>query len=421
MISKSFLCHLIISAVVTWVHCASAQSFMPLPAASAKFAGTHWREGNKDRPLQAVISVQEVGKGSFGTAIELRVDTSDKERVIGPFQWVITPEAAVYDVWFGEANADLKQWISGSSKPDLTLGNLRVPVIEADSGRFADPKIPKVSASHESYLWSEGLRQCSIRENRAHDVLRYATFHEGNSNFTSLVWQRGVGLVRMALGSGAHRDGYELDRVFEPAGNIPESPDVLSLFALLPSEAMPSLGAMETFVDPALRQQLVRDAKALPKSVRAEKLDRAHGFLSFCSNTDGEGDVLEVALWKRKDGASLLGLHVKHWTAGPESTHDARLYEFRGGSFRLATFSSWLLPEPTDFYSSPESQANNGPLIEGDWHLPQTGTTIRIRPDLEDDEEMLDDVKCTADQALELRWNGKRFESVPVPRKAKWR
>lgn len=401
------------------ISAAQAQSFLPLPMPSAKFAGTHWSEkGGKDRPLTATITLHEIGKGAFGTAVELRVATPEGTREIAPLQWLITPEGDIADLWFGENNADVKQWIAGSAKPAVTLEDMRVPATDEAAHTFiASPeKAAEVEVSDECWLWKTGPVEHSIRLNPSRDMVRYATLHEGNSNFVTLVLQRGVGIVRLAIGSGAHRDGFQLNRVFDAAKTGKDASDVAALFAMLPGEAMPSLGSLAMLADVSARKQLMANATNKPRGIREVKLDKKNGYLAISSDTDGEGDVLEAALWKRKSGAPLFAIHVKHWTAGPEDTRDVRLFEYARGAFRLATFDSWHLPEPRDFHSNAEAQTNLGPFIAGDWQLPKTGTTIRIRPALEDDEAMLGDVKCTADQAFELRWKGDRFERVSVRR-----
>lgn len=401
---------------------AQAQSFLPLPMPLAKFAGTHWSEnGGRDRPLTATMTLHEIGKGAFGTAVELRIATPGGTRQISPLQWIITPQGDIADVWFGENHADVKQWIAGSAMPSITLEDMRVPATDDLAHTFiASPeKATEVEVSDECWLWKNGPVEHSIRLNPARDMVRYATLHEGNSNFVTLVLQRGVGIVRFAIGSGAHRDGFQLNRVFEAVKDpesVKDASDVAQLFASLPSEAMPSLGSLSMLTDAAARKQLMKDATRKPGGIREVKLDKKNGYLAVSSDTDGEGDVIEAALWKRKSGALLFAIHVKHWTAGPEDTRDVRLFEFANGTFRCATFDSWNLPEPRDFHSNAEAQTNLGTFIAGDWQLPKTGTMIRIRPELEDDESMLDNVKCTADQAFELRWKGDRFERATVRR-----
>lgn len=407
-----------IAAALLFAASIRAESFLPMPAQPMHFVGTHWSEDSKDRPLKATATLHEMGKGGFGTAVELRIVASDAKRKIEPMQWLITPDGAVYDVWFGEANAELQSWLSGKSKPGLTLSDLRLPACDPESGEFTKPQDPAVSSSGESWLWSQAPTSFSIRLNPARDMARYASLHEGNSNFSTLVFQRGTGLVRLARGSGAHRDGWQFDRIFTPAAKLSAAPDVAQLFAALPHEAMPGLGALSMLAEPEARQRLMADAAHPPRGIRDVKLDRKSGALSIGSDTDGEGDVLEAALWKRPDGARLIALHVKHWTAGPEATSDVRLFEFAGGEFRVATFTSLPLPEPRDFFTRPDDQPNTGPFITGDWKLPARGTTIFIRPELEDDEDMLGDVKCLADQAFELRWKNGKFERISLPRTA---
>ncbi|MBX7209022.1 MAG: hypothetical protein K1X78_11950 [Verrucomicrobiaceae bacterium] len=403
---------------------ARAQRFLPTPSEPWKLSGTHWRDdGGKDRALSATVSVAELGKGPWGAAVEVRVTTSDKSRKVQPMQWIITPRGAIYDVYFGEANADLKQWINGSAKPELTLRDLRLPASEPEGGAFVGPDAPlredanqePALTARESYTWSSGPVETAIRQNPARDTAIYSYLHNGNSNFSSIVWMRGTGIVRLTMGGGARRDGYQLNRVFMPASKPPANPDIAQLFALLPREAMPSMTALGPVADPAARKRLLGGESL--KGIRDVKVDRAKGWMSIGSDTDGEGEVLEAAMWKRKDGSRLIALHLNQWTAGPSATLDVRLFEFANGEFRFATFSDWRLPQPAGFFREAGPEKNAGPFTAGDWSLPQSGTTISIRPPLEDDADMLGEAtKCTDDHAFELLWDGKGFQTATIPR-----
>lgn len=397
----------------------SSLGFLPPYELPMRFVGKHWSEDAGDKVITATATLHELGKGDFGTAMELRITTSSPSLNIEPMQWVLTPEGALYDVWFGEENADLKKWMSGTSKPDFSLADVRIPARDAESDELKKPTDVSVTSSEESWLYTMGLTSISIRLTPNRDVVRYASLHEGNSNFSTFVSQKDIGLLRIARGSGAHRDVWELDRVFVPAEKVAATADVSQLFAALPIEAMPNLGSLAMLVSPDARKKLLQQPTTPPQGVRDVRVDLKNGYLSISSATDGEGDVLESALWKRKNGARLLAVHVKHWTAGPEATSDVRLFEFKNGEFRVATFADLPLPEPKDFFSKPDEQNNTGPFIAGDWKLPQGGTAIVIRPELEDDEDMLDGVKCAADQAIELRWNGTKFSRITIPRAKK--
>lgn len=405
----------------------AAEDFLPATTEAQTFVGTQWREGDsKDRPLRASVIVHEMAKGEWGRAVEVRVRVADRSRDIPSMQWVVTPQGAIYEVGFGEAHADVKEWAKGSAQPKLSADDLRLPAMDTEEGGFMVPEKPKeetedgwpISTRHESVTWSRGAVENSIRLNPARDVARYNYFHGGNSNFSTVVWQRGVGIVRLSMGDGAHRDGYQLDRVYPPAPKPPPNPDVAQLFVFLPREAMPSLGALAVLAESSARKHLIEGgAEEKPEGIGELNLDRARGYLSVGSNGDGEGDTLEAAMWKRKNGSRLIALHIKHWTAGPSATQDVRLYEFANGQFRLATFSDWHLPEAKDFMAVEESHTNEGSFIAGDWGLPRQGTTIVIRPALEDDADMLgEEVKCDDAYAFELTWNGNEFETVRIPR-----
>jgi hypothetical protein len=388
-------------------------SFLPKEAPPARLEGTCWNDGSaggKDQPLSAEVSLVEVATGAWGRAVEVRLATTPKSRVIPPLRWVETPNGAIYTA------ADGENW-SASVEP----ASLLIPASAQDTLTFALPDGPKQNA--HSQQWQRGPWQMSTRLNRGGDIAQHLAEH-ASGHFTTIVLQRGVGVLRLGMGSGAHQDGWQLNRTWPAAlptkTKAPATPDVAQLFALLPADALPHQPRLEKLRPPAARAQalsLSEEALAEKYAARDLRMDPKLGRLSVASATDDEGQALELAVWPQANGSRLLALIAVDWSTGPNSTSDVKLYEYRDGTFRLATFTGWNLPNPADFRREAGETSPAGPWGAGDWVFPDRGAAIAIRPALEDDAAMLGpDTKCSDDLAFEMLWNGKAFERVTLPR-----
>ncbi len=419
-------------------------SFLPLVEhpATASFAGSEWNdEWDKERYLKAEVTVTEIDKGPWGRAIEIKI-IGTGERKISPLQWVLAPDGAIYQEDFGDNYSEVTRWTKDHTSVQLSPEDWILPPQDKESGRFpakeeseakTESKAPAQEVKEQAeplYVmkrdvctWMQGTTAYTVSFNLAGDTACFRRQHP-SGHLTTIVFQRGVGIVSIGMGTGAGQDGWKLHRLYQPvaAAKLSAKPDVTALFAALPDECLASMNSM-----PELRSVVNRSKYFAAKGEEAKnsvaetlhtqpwEVDASSGWLSIASAGDGEGETLQVAFWSRQDGSRLLGLHLQNWTAGPSATLDARLYEWRNGAFRLATFSDWDVPTHEDFYADRESKT--GGYLGGDWTLPKKGTTIAIRPGLEDDADMLGpETVSDEDYAFELLWNGRDFKRVRLPR-----
>lgn len=199
--------------------------------------------------------------------------------------------------------------------------------------------------------------------------------------------------------------------------------ELAELFARLPASAFAKWagGEPKRIADTANRARLVAAGGDAVKSVAVElglrdfALDERNGFLRFGSETDGEGTVFTMALWKCADGSKLAGAAIEHWSNVTNETAQITFWRLRDG--KLADVTAEMLPDVTlaKFYEGHADKVRAA-AKEGFrwwWKLPQKGTTIRIEaPSLEN----LDDYAALAkpDHAYEGRWDGKVFRWAKV-------
>lgn len=199
--------------------------------------------------------------------------------------------------------------------------------------------------------------------------------------------------------------------------------ELAELFPKLPASVFAKWAGegAKPIADAANRIRLVAAGGDAGKSIAAElrlrdfALDERNGFLRFGSESDGEGTVFTMALWKCTDGSKLAGAAIEHWSNVTNETAHITFWRVRDG--KLADVTAEMLPEVTlaKFYEGHADKVRTA-AAEGFrwwWKLPQKGTTIRIEaPSLEN----LDDYAALAkpDHAYEGRWDGKAFRWVRV-------
>lgn len=290
-----------------------------------------------------------------------------------------------------------------------------------ESGEFEEPsKIEGYARVKSSgHGWRFSLQRSSIggqvKISSDHcGLVRNILWIPEAAYFEKQVWLEGVGLTESA---SLNREEIFSCRTMLAAGKI-EKQDLLGLFAALPDEFIP--------VGASLKLATVEMRKGLASLTSGEnveglnarfEIDRANGWLSLTSNTDGEGETLEAVMWKMKNGGRLLALMLRGWSAGPSHTKALRVAEYRDGKFRHVT-TMLPLPSEGEFYT-PEEAAKRPPggLIEGLWMLPRKGTTIVIRPPNEEAADLMpESEKSEESYFFELLWNGQRFDSVRLPR-----
>lgn len=160
----------------------------------ATFRGTEWGEEiDGDIPLIARVVTRRIAQAGWGavfkvefTDIESRAPT---RREISPEYFVVTDDRiALLNESDNEAAA---RRIAGMPQPP-TFDDADIYAI--DYGRF----------THADPPWTTTV------EVKADRCIYQASHNSGH--FKTVVWQKGVGLVEYAMGSGAHRDGFRLKR-----------------------------------------------------------------------------------------------------------------------------------------------------------------------------------------------------------------
>lgn len=378
------------------------------------FTGVHWNdEWDGDSPLSAEGSWVPLARFETGQFVRLNLARQGKPEHPREFPelifWV-TPQGAIY----------LSGTEDVSKAPEVTPLDLILPEID-EAGHFTHPPTTSeetpVLASARGWRWTNAPWTTEVSTDDG-TVVRYLSSHPGG-HFTKMVWQRGVGLTEIAMGSGARQSGWSLHRTVEPVAKPTAPGDVASLFAALPEEFIPIGDALQGAAKASARAEIaaLKAGGALPKLNARLDVDRANGWLSITSNTDGEGETLDVVLWKKKGGNPLLALLLQRWTAGPTESRALRVVELRGGKFRHLT-TTLPLPGEGDFYTAEEAaERPPGKLIEGLWKLPRTGTTIVIRPPNEEAADYLPESEMSGESFFfELAWDGAEFTSVKLPR-----
>jgi hypothetical protein len=343
------------------------------------------------KPLKATLTTKLIGEGPWGQAVELRF-ACGRSRSIPPMQLIIRPDRSVYRIDFGDKYEFVKTWATTNVRK--LLSDMIIPplVIKDDSltiqkgSVWANDNRSDVIDSPERVQWRCGPATTSITLDPLHQTLRFLWLHR-TGHYTTMVWQRGVGLIHAGAGSDAGADGWKLSRSYAPAPTTaapPMAPDIATLFGLLPREAMPIIETMPSLGDPVLRASYCAASTDVDRQGQAAVLNCSpwlirseSGYMQI--DAIGASQSLQCALWKRADGSRLLGLNLLNQVGQSKTTSDLRLYEWRAGQFRLATYTDLWLPEPADFVKNPK-KAQRGGHIVGTWQLPQDGTTIRVAP-----------------------------------------
>lgn len=144
-------------------------------------------------------------------------------------------------------------------------------------------------------------------------------------------------------------------------------------------------------------------------------IDRQHGFITFGSNTDGEGDVFTLSFWKCDDGTRLVGVTIDHWSSSTSDTAHVSFWRKSGEHVRDVTESFVPAIPLSKFFDkhAAEVKAAAADGFHWRWTLPQRCTTIRVEaPSL----QLLDEyaVLGEPDHAYEGKWDGTGFTWVRV-------
>lgn len=390
-----------------------ANPYLPDLDKPIRYSGVQWNdEWQGDSAIQAEGKFSSVAKFDAGEIVKFSLATTGKPkhpRTFPEFLFWVTNEGAIYRL----PTDDTKQ------APKVEPLDIVVPVV-TEEGKFGGaPKssgdVPIISSEY-GWRWTSAPWTTEIATDNG-GLVMFRSYHP-SGHFTRMLWQRGLGITEISMGSGARQDGWELHRTAAPAGKVTAN-DVAVMLAGLPAEFFPSTQALTSLEDLKKRAEIakVKTNGDLPELNARIQIDRANGWLELSSNTEGEGETLNVVLWKRKDGSPLLIMALQKWDAGPTTTSTLRAVEFRDGTFRHVT-TTLPLPTEGDFYTSEEAEKRPpGRLVEGKWVLPQKGSTITIRPPNEEGAELIPE-SFTSDETyyFELTWDGSEFQSNTLPR-----
>jgi hypothetical protein len=179
-------------------HALAANPFLSTPddkPVSAKFAGTEWGDeiGSKDLPLSANVVTTRIAQAPWGAIFKISFDKigsrAQAKREISPIYYIATDDEIV---------------LLNEEKPEDAARKLA-----------AEPKPPTFDPSYVHGL-SKGTRKSSDTLTETNIVVKgdrctYQWSHN-SGHFTTIVWQKGVGLIEYAQGYGARKDGFRLKR-----------------------------------------------------------------------------------------------------------------------------------------------------------------------------------------------------------------
>lgn len=394
--------------------------FLSATSEPIRFTGTHWNdEWSGDSPLAVDAKITSLAKTDAGELLRIQfspVGTPKHPRKLSPLTFWVAAQGAIFRI---AEDADA----APPAPTALGLSELLLPAVD-EAGCFSGTPPAAdgatLAVADRGWRWVAQPWTTEIGIDHGYTVRFLATHPSGH--FTKFVWQKGIGLNEISVGSGARQDGWSLQRTVGPVGKAAASAgaDVASLFATLPAEFIPHTETLRDIhrIESRAAFTKVKTGTLLPAINARVEVDRANGWMSISSQTDGEGETLEAGLWKRKDGSQLVVLLLQGWSSGPTHTKALSAIEIRDGTFRHGTTTVLPMPTDADFYI-PEAAEKRPPagLIAGAWSLPRTGTTITIRPGDEEGMDLMpESVTSTENHFFELLWDGASFRSVKLPR-----
>jgi hypothetical protein len=162
---------------------------------SAKFRGTEWGDEiqQDEIPLTARVVTTRVAKMPWGAIFKIEFtdleSRATKKREIRPDYFIVTDDLIV--LLNEEDNEAAVKKISAMDKPpEFEPGD----VYGITTGKF----------NQDDGLWKTTI---SLKGG----LCVYDSSHP-SGHFKKIVWKKGVGLVEYASGSGAHADGFRLER-----------------------------------------------------------------------------------------------------------------------------------------------------------------------------------------------------------------
>jgi hypothetical protein len=166
---------------------------------SVKFHGTEWNDeyGQKEFPLSAKVVTTRVAQSSWGAIFKITFEDIssklDPKRELRPVYYIATDDEIV--LLNEQDNEAAAKKLAAQEKP---------PTFEPGDGQGVSKGTRKSSDKlTETSIFAKGNRST------------YQWSHN-SGHFTTIVWQKGLGLIEYAQGYGAHKDGYHLKRVSNP-------------------------------------------------------------------------------------------------------------------------------------------------------------------------------------------------------------
>ena len=162
---------------------------------SAKFRGTEWGDEIQQEkiPLAARVVTTRVANMPWGAIFKIEFtdfkSNASQKREIRPDYFIATDHQIV--LLNEEDNDAAVKKISATDKaPTFEKGNVRA--------------ITNGKLNYEDGAWTTAIEVKG-------DKCTYLASHN-SGHFTTMVWKKGVGLVKYASGYGAHADGFRLKR-----------------------------------------------------------------------------------------------------------------------------------------------------------------------------------------------------------------
>jgi hypothetical protein len=163
---------------------------------SAPFKGTEWNDeiGPKELPLSAKVVTTRIAQAPWGAIFKISfeniVSKTDPKRELRPVYYIATDDEIV--LLNEEDNEAAAKKLAAEEKPP-TFDAGDVHGISKGTRKTSD-KLTETSivvkGNRCTYMWSHN-----------------------SGHFTTVIWQKGVGLIEYAQGQGAAKDGYRLKRV----------------------------------------------------------------------------------------------------------------------------------------------------------------------------------------------------------------
>lgn len=165
-------------------------------AAVANFRGSEWGDevGAKERPISARVTTTRVAALPFAEVY--RIDFSDVKSDTGATRQIATRHFVVTD---GE--------IALLQDEDIDAAVARIKA-QAKAPTLATPDLRAINKGSRK-LTKDATSSSNIAVQGSRCTYRYS---HSAGHFTTLVWQRGVGLIEYAQGRGARADGFRLQR-----------------------------------------------------------------------------------------------------------------------------------------------------------------------------------------------------------------